>query len=327
MSSTPPEVIRTLSLKHSSHFRGLLEKTLQPRYIEVGQIWSTFSSVDLPGIVSVETKEPKLVVVLNGAGKSDAETEQVVGAPISLMTWAASDFDLILPENESSLGYRCMIEIWNETPILKASLKKFVGKISDGALRALKEVFFARVMDEALPDGILSWVGIPLSEENDARRQFQEEEIASMEYLAIPASASAFANLEAVDNVEQRPTSYLRYILEPKFVSINSMLKSSQRAFAASEFPTKETIIQNSEGEATFIFEILERRNESRVYLLVHDIAPSLKGRKARIILSLRDQLFYSEPTSLEKEAQISMGIVPNYNKRAINQVIVEIEE
>lgn len=326
MSKQAPEVIRGLSRERAPQFYNLTQKIPQPTIVETGQIWSTYSSLNLPGLAESISDEPRLVVILTGTGNVAVRHEHVTAAPISLMTWAATDFDLLIPDGESPLPYRFMVEVWNETPVLKAHLRAYLGKLSERAISVLRSIHVARLVDEDLPANAKVWVGLPLMGESDARIAFQEAEVEAVEYLANLATAALFAELTSWAPSVQLIRRRQRFEIKPVFGSIVDYLKGSQRALASSTSPSADVIISNTEGGETFVFELLERRRESRVYLAVHDLSPSLEGKICVITLVLAEGEIRSEPTELRQNAEIQIGKVPNFDKHKIVRVEIEVE-
>jgi hypothetical protein len=329
MTKQVPEAIRGLSRERAPQFNKLMKNVKPPTVIEMGQIWATHSHLHLPDLVESSTDEPRLVVILTGTGNLSTGFEQVTVAPISLMTWAATDYDLVVPETQSTLNYRFMAEVWNETPVLKAHFRKYLGKLSDSAIAAMRSIHIARLVDETLPLNTQAWVGLPLMGENDGRVVFQQAEIEAVEYLANAATAAIFAGVAApesspVKQAEQKQ----RFEVVPKFGNINDFLKAPKRAFAASSAQVgSDMIIANASGDASFTFELLERRRESRVYLVVRDLSPELEGRVSVVTLVMSDSELRSQPSEMHKGAEFQIGKVSVFDRKQVQRVVVEIEE
>ncbi len=326
MSKRVPEVIRGLSREQAPHFYKLNQKTPQPTAVEPGQIWSTYSYLNLPDLAETSTDEPRLVVILAGTGGLEARYEQVTTAPISLMLWAATDFDLIVPKGESPLAYQFMVEVWNETPTLKAHLKACLGKLSERAMTVLRSVHVARLVDENLPAAAKAWVGLPLMGDSDTRIAFQEAEIEALEYLAKAATTAVFAELTASVVADQPTKTRHRFEVKPIFGNLADFLKGPKRAFASSTLSQNDVIISKVEGDDTFVFELLERRRESRVYLVIHDLSASLEGKVCVVTLVTADTEIHSEPAEMHKGAEIQIGNISNFDKKKITRIEIEAE-
>lgn len=329
MTQQVPEVIRRLSRERAPQFHKNTKGVKPPMIIEVGQIWSTKSHLQLPNLPDSSTDDPRLVVILTGSGDPSANLEEVTVAPISLMVWAATDFDLIIPETESHLNRRFMVEVWNETPALKAHLKMCLGKISDGAIAAMRSIHVARLVDGQLPTNLMAWVGLPLMSENDGRVMFQQAEIEALEYLANTATAAIFAEV-SVPTQSPVPQSKQKQRFEviPMFGNIVDFLKTPKRALAASSTQMKnDMIIASTSDENAFTFELLERRRESRVYLLVRNLSQSLEGHICVVTLVMQDREFRSQPTEMHEGVEIQIGNISAFDRNKIQRVDVEIEE
>jgi hypothetical protein len=328
MTKHIPEVIRELSRERAPRFYNSQKKIMPTNTVEVGQIWSTFSRLELPSLPETSTDEPRLVVILTGAGSISNKLEQVSVAPISVMTWAATDLDLLVPEAESSLTYRFMVEIWNQTPALKAHLRSYVGKLSEAALTALRSIHIARLVDEDLPPIVRAWTGVPLMGENDIRINFQRTEIEALEYLANVATAAIFAEVtEPVSAPTERQAVKRRFESVPRFGNLTDFLKAPKRALAATTITGDDMIIFYEDAQNLFVFQLLETRRESLVYLVVHGLSPNLEGQTGVVTLITDDGAIHSDPAELRKDAEVEIGRIKRFDRNKVRNVIVEVQE
>jgi len=323
MSKHIPEIIREISRERAPQFFNLTRKVPPPKIIEIGQIWSTQSTLMLPEIGEVITEEPRLIVILSTSEDTGLFYDQVTAVPISMMIWAATNFDLLVPIPESSLPYQYMVEVWNETPVLRAHLRTYIGKLSDNAVKVMRSVHLSLLLDENLPQKAQEWVGLPIIEENDLRVAFQEAEVEAVQYLANAATAALFADLPSP---VAEPARKKRFQVQPVFSNVEKFLKGSRRAFAAGHSTTSDIVVSTSSGEDAFVLQILERRRETLIYALVHEVSPSLEGLSFVITVVLREQEIRSVTAIMRTDEQITIGNVLRFDKNDIVLVNIDFE-
>jgi len=239
------------------------------------------------------------------------------------MTWAATNFDLIVPTGESTLPYSCMVEVWNEAPVLRAHLRSYLGSLSDNAIRVLRTIHVSRLLDEALPEKVSAWVGLPIHDDSDVRAGFQESEVEAVQYLARAATAALFADLPSP---VAEPARKKRFQTQPVFSNVENFLKGSRRAFAASQPTMSDIVVSVASGEDSFVLQVLERRRESLIYALVHDVSPSLEGQSFVITVVLKEREIRSEPAIMRADEQVIIGNVSRFDKNNIVQVNIDFE-
>jgi len=305
MSKRIPEVIRELSRERAPQFFKISQKMSPPSTLAVGQIWSTHSLLEIPGVAAVTSDEPRLIVVLSIQEDSGSPYDQFTVAPISPMTWAATNFDLIVPTGESTLPYSCMVEVWNEAPVLRAHLRSYLGSLSDNAIRVLRTIHVSRLLDEALPEKVSAWV------------------VEAVQYLARAATAALFADLPSP---VAEPARKKRFQTQPVFSNVENFLKGSRRAFAASQPTMSDIVVSVASGEDSFVLQVLERRRESLIYALVHDVSPSLEGQSFVITVVLKEREIRSEPAIMRADEQVIIGNVSRFDKNNIVQVNIDFE-
>jgi 1,2-phenylacetyl-CoA epoxidase PaaB subunit len=194
-----PEDILELSHARATSFCRVFEEETPVRK-EVGQIWSTFSALALSDGRSFQTDDPRLVVILDAQGEWSDLGEPLVTAPISLRVEMASEWDLLISQDLSPLGFSFIAEVWNQTPVVPVHLRNFIGRLPKEAEAALQYLYVALLEDEEVPSSLEKWVGVPLLGEEDPRLSFQRAEIAAVAYLATTATAAL--ELELAREVE-----------------------------------------------------------------------------------------------------------------------------
>lgn len=323
MSKRIPEVIREISRERAPQFFKVSQKISPPPTLAVGQIWSTHSLLELPGVATVTSDEPRLIVVLSIQEDSGSPYDQFTAAPISPMTWAATNFDLLVPAGESTLPYAYMVEAWNEAPVLRAHLRSYLGSLSDNAVRVLRTIHVSRLLDEALPDKVSAWVGLPIYDDSDVRAGFQESEAEAVQYLARAATAALFADLPSP---VAEPARKKRFQTQPVFSNVENFLKGSRRAFAASQPSVSDIVVSVASGEDSFVLQVLERRRESLIYALVHEVSPSLEGQSFVITIILKEREIRSKPAIMRADEQVIIGNMSRFDKNNIVQVNIDFE-
>jgi len=323
-----PQDIRTLSHQRALEFRRILSVS-QPNQVGPGQIWSTHSVLELPDGRCFETHQPRLVVVLDGAGNPSEPLEQIATAPLSLSTPMAAEFDLIIPQDESPLGFGFMVEVWNETPVLKAHLRRFLGKLPDEAVEVLQGLYEIQLLGQDAPSTFPEWVGLRIMGEEDPRLGFQESEVEQVAYLARAATAALAV---AEKPAEIRTFSMgRRRVFELPLVARRAFGFGEGAALAvAAGAPETQTIhiVSQSEGDECFRLELLpSRRRPYRVYFVVRELAPKLEGSQCAISFHLADQEWRSAPARLSIGTEIEMGQDRDFSPSLVKMVKVEILE
>lgn len=320
-----PQDIRSLSRQRAPRFHGTL-KTPQPDRIEPGQIWSTRLLLELPDGHRFETNEPRLVVILEGTGLPSELLEQITVAPLSLPIQLAAESDLIVSGDASPLGFDFMVEVWNETPVLKGHLRRFLGRLPDEAVAAMRSLYRAQLLDEDVPPTLAGQVGLRIMGESDSRLAFQEAEIEAAAYLAQAATAALTLEVTAKEPARATPAlSKSRLRLElPLMIG---RLPDFSIAYAAGTVGDEDTYIVSHVGdEEHFTFELLvDRLPPYEVYLVVHQVSPELENRRCVITIQTAERELQSAPTALEVDAEIQVGRDPDFVPREGQLIKVEI--
>lgn len=164
------------------------DKTLP---IQPGQIWSTPGFPDYPlyryGIDKKKlpySLEPRPLLVY----RYDNDTGIAEGFPINPdYLEFASDFDLMVAEEETPLGIEFMIEVWNPVSTGSEFLQKYWGTVPAEIMKkleVLEQEFNGEKVPGEIPGPIVT--GKPIRFENDIRHQFQQVEKQVTEYISAP---------------------------------------------------------------------------------------------------------------------------------------------
>lgn len=322
-----PEDIRKLSRQRAPVFYKIM-KAPRPEQVEPGQVWSTHSFLDLPDGRRFEAIEARLVVILDGAGDSSEFLDQVTSAPISLSVNLASEYDLIVSGENSPLEFEFMVEVWNETPTLKGHLRQFLGKLSDEAIAAMRGLYTAQLLDEAIPEALKQWVGFRIMNEDDPRLAFQETEIKAVAYLAEAATVALTLEMVTQGSAESLTDlvkPYLRLELPLVFAKLPAF--GPAVVFAAGKTQDEDAYIISYDGdEGQFTFELLvDRLPPYEVYVLAHQISAELKARTCVVTVLTAEGELQSVPSALEAGVEIQVGNDPNFTPREGDLINVAI--
>jgi hypothetical protein len=324
-----PQDIRKLSRQRAPRFHRIL-KTPPPDQIEVGQIWSTHSCLELSDDRHIEADEPRLVVILDGTGHPSESLDQITAAPVSLSIPMAAEFDLVVSGDASPLGFDFIIEVWNETPVVKGHLRQFLGKLSAEAIAALRGLYTAQLLNEDVPPTLAEWVGLRIMGENDPRLAFQEAEVETVSYLARTATAALLEMTvqepESVAVIPIKPRWV--FSLRPRLAKLSEALGSPKVAYAAGVAEEVDTYIVDQTGDdLVFSFELLFRqRRPYTIYLKVHRISSKLEGHRCVVTINATAGEWQSVPTELRTGAQILVGEDCSFRIDQVEMVKVEIE-
>lgn len=156
-----PDQGRFLPMQPTAAFRQMLSLS-KPSRIVPGQVWTTFAGPleylafsqyqntqqhfsPISGWESGPSFTPRVVVILLDEAHTHPSSQPgVVVAPISFEVAFCSGYDVSLYAEESPLGQPCMIEVWNQVPMLKKQLGRYLGTLEEPLvhyLQRLCEVF------------------------------------------------------------------------------------------------------------------------------------------------------------------------------------------
>jgi hypothetical protein len=328
-----PEDILELSHARATSFCRVFEEET-PLRKEVGQIWSTFSALALSDGRSFQTDDPRLVVILDAQGEWSDLGEPLVTAPISLRVEMASEWDMLISQDLSPVGFSFIAEVWNQTPVVPVHLRDFVGRLPKEAEEALQDLYVALLEDEEVPSSLEKWVGVPLSGEEDPRLSFQRAEIAAVAYLATAATAALELELArevkggTLPQVERQP---LVFDLQPIYERLSKFMpkKKSQVAYAASGVGEQHTYLLHKadiQDDWYFTFELMNStRSPYTVYVRVHELSPALQGSVCIITIVAGNKELRSGPTELQLDRSLPVGHDPHFRRDEVQTVTVEI--
>ncbi len=324
-----PQDIRKLSRQRALKFHRILNSSL-PNQIEPGQIWSTRCHFELPDGPCFETDEPRLVVILHGTGHPSEFLDPITAAPVSLSIPMATEFDLVVSGNASPLGFDFMVEVWNETPVLEGHLRRFLGKLPDEALVALRSLYTAQLLNENVPSTLAGWVGLRSMGENDPRLAFQEAEVEAVAYLARAATAALALEMTVQESARMpaAPRKLHRVLELPlRIGKLPDFGNATAVAYAAGTTGEEDVYFVSKFGDKDyFTFELLVNRLPPyEVYLIVRQISPELGGRKCVVTVNTVEGELQSMPTELKVGAEIQVGKDPNFNPSQVKSTAVEI--
>lgn len=336
-----PKDIQERAYQRVEKFRNSLHSPQSYR-VRQGQIWATHTIFELVTGTAIETNDPRLIVILAGEGPLSEAMEEVVAAPVSLATWMATDLDLLVPASASSLDFAFMIEVWNETPVLKGHLRRLVGNLSDEAIEALNALYESQLNQRYLPDKYMSWVGIPIMSHGDSRLTFQAEEVRASSYLAKAATAALGLEESEQEAKAAEPAPSRSSILFDWRITVEGALRrvtdvlnqtrygrvgpSVAYAANAEEEPTLTFLYEGDEEQ--FLLELLNsRRSPYKVYLQVHMLSEGLKDRKCVVTLITKTGNLTSEPTVLKEGGTIVVGEDPYFERNGVENIEVLLEK
>jgi len=325
---TIPESVRRISGERAIEF-DRRSRIPQPEKIEPGQIWSTHRRITLSDEVSFETNEPRIVVILEGKSLPDETIDQVVAAPISIFVSMASEFDLVCGQGAAQLAFEFIVEVWNESPVLKKHLRQHLGKLSDEATTQLLNLYRYHLTDEQVPASMLKWVGPRLMGEEDPRFAFQENEVEAVTYLGRAAAAALSLRVAEGEAIPARESQFEKrhFTVQPMLRRLTDVLRQPTIAYAAGPGEQKAWVVTMSEEQEYFTFELLNNHQPPyEVYLVAHEISPSLVGRQCVITIKTAELEFQSDPTELKTGSEIRVGEVHRFKPDQAQSIEISIQ-
>jgi hypothetical protein len=333
MPTHVPDDIRTLSQARAAQFN-TLRNALQPEQIAVGQVWTTQSQMTLPDGRAFQTDDPRLVVVLEMDDPAEGVLPHAITAPLSTETAMASDFDLILSQEISEFGFDCMVETWNQVPMLLIQCKHYVGSLPDQAVDVMKDLVTAKLFGDVPDPALAAWTGPTLFGINDPRYAFQQAEVAAVTYLA--AAATAAIELRVTAPAVSRRTAAtasprLVYRLGVTLARLSRYLSPQvpKVAYAASAAQEEDRyLIHQEDGEAGFTLELLHRQRQPyTIYIEVHQVGTAIAAHQSTITVTTTSGSWTSAPAPLLVGATITIGEEPRFRIDDVQQVVVSVEE
>ena len=304
-----PEDLKNLFAPRTTRFRQLLGLT-QPEQYQFGQIWTTKSWSEDQRSAREEDILPRLVVLLEDGDDTWVLSDQVlVVAPISVDIAYQGNYDLLLFEQESPLGYPFMVEIWNKISLFRSQLGRCLGTLSQRLNSLLELVHQAYLGLSVNLSEVTQHLGPAIRHPDDPRIHFQEQEIEACDYLR----RLVFESLKRIEAREseadwRRPAVLFRKALQVIHNQLPAQPSQRMKDFslAAAEAGTKVIshyiYTEDLDGE---VLGRLEREHKTGSLYLVWEHLPNLlQGTFVSILLQLEGN---KEPLTAE-ESSVHQG-------------------
>lgn len=180
------EDLKGLFASRVAHFRQLLQFA-QPEQGRFGQIWTTKPWSVVQRSDPEEDMPLRIIVLLEDESDTSVLNERfLVAAPISLDIAYQSNYDLMVSEQESPLGYPFMVEPWNSVSLLRAQLERCLGTLQQPVKRFLGLVYRASLGMSVDVSEVVQSLGPAILHPDDPRIPFQEQEREACDYLRQP---------------------------------------------------------------------------------------------------------------------------------------------
>ncbi len=182
-----PEDLKKMFAEHSLQFQQLLHLARPEKY-RFGQIWTTkLWDGDQRDSSEENNVSYRIIVLLEDESDSSVLGEPfLMAVPISVDIAYWSSYDLVVFEQESPLGYPCMIEVWNQVTPLHSQLVRYLGTLQQPLKRFLGLVYQAHLGVPVDLGEVAQHLGPAILQPNDPRVHFQEQEIEECDYLRRP---------------------------------------------------------------------------------------------------------------------------------------------
>ncbi len=285
-----PEDLKNMFAERSLQFQQLLHLARPEKY-RFGQIWTTkLWDEDQRESSEENNVSLRIIVLLEDESDSSVSGEPfLVAAPISVDIAYRSNYDLLVYEQESSLGYPFMIEVWNQVTPLHSQLVRYLGTLQQPLKRFLGLVYQAHLGVPVDLGEVAQHLGPAILQPNDPRVHFQEQEIEACDYLRRPLlELLKRAETRALEANRPRPVVLFRKKLRVIHGQPPLSQQKARPPLAAAE-PRPQVLshfiyIQSAEGG-----EIMARMNRDfwtdSLYLIWECLPQTLQGTTASILL------------------------------------------
>lgn len=142
-----------------------------------GQIWTTRSE---------EMGAQRAIVVLDPDTEAVQDGQSLMALPLSVELDNQAEVDLLIPREESPLGYAVMVETWNEVALLRSQLGRYLGDLGERQRARLLAAYRVRLGLDDADEELEEALGEPIWHTSDPRVRFQEEELAACDPLRRP---------------------------------------------------------------------------------------------------------------------------------------------
>jgi hypothetical protein len=187
------------------------------REIQQGELWLTKSTPTFPSTPPARApSQPRVVVILSPNDVNKAlDSFDIRVAPLAEQVEQASELDLKLdlsqdaafdsPAHRDWLAQSQIIELWNDQNMLKVNLDRRLGHCTASIQDRIKQVLRWSYGVEPCP-AVPSWVGTPITEPEDARLRFQDQEREATRFLRDPVEQ--LYRLVAADESEETEAEF-----------------------------------------------------------------------------------------------------------------------
>jgi hypothetical protein len=284
-----PDDLKDMFALRSQQFQQIL-RLARPEKYRFGQIWTT-KLWDGDQQDSSEEKNVSFRIIVLLEDESDASVlgePYLVAAPISVDIAYRSSYDLLVFEQESSLGYPLMIEVWNSVTPLHSQLVRYLGTLKQPVKRFLGLVYQAHLGVPVDLGEVVQHLGPAILQPKDPRVYFQEQEIEDCDYLRRPLlELLKRAEAEALETDHPRPVVLFQKRIHVKHGQPPLSVQKANLPLAAAEPQTQVQsyfiYTQDAEGE------IMARMNRDfktdSLYLIWERLPQTLQGATASILL------------------------------------------
>jgi hypothetical protein len=286
----PPEDLKGLFTSRSAHFRQLLQR-IQPEWGRFGQIWTTKPwKTDQRGSTEGDILLRIIVLLEDEADTAGPDERSLVAAPISLDLAYQSNYDLMVFEQESPLGYPFMIEAWNPVSPLRSQLERCLGVLQQPLKRFLGLVYQAYLGMPVDVSEAVQHLGPAILHPHDPRLSFQEQEIEACEYLR--HSLLELLRKEDQANSQSKPRErvivslsdvLVKYGRFPYERSRSGKIRPQAAATQEQEEESPSYFIQASYPGGEIIGKLIRDYVANTLSLHWEGIAPELEGKLVRI--------------------------------------------
>jgi hypothetical protein len=241
----------------------------------------------------------------------------------------ATEYDQICTRKETSLSFDFIAEVWNETPVIKKHLRDYLGKLSDPATIALLDLYKYYLADEEVPISLANWVGPRLMGEKDPRFAFQEAEVGAVAYLAQAATSALSLELVSTELVQanKQASEEHRFSALPMLGRLVDAFHQPMTAYAAGLDLEKTWVVSASEEDDYLTFELLNSRTPPYdVYLVVHEISPTLLGRLCIVTVKTAGRELKSDPKELEIGGEFRVGEAHPFKPDQVQSIEITVQ-
>lgn len=232
--------------------------------LKVGQIWRTkFEGIVVPTAEGEEVfsatelnSNPHLVVITDrnvAVQPLDSKTYHVISvAPIdSDIDYADEDKeDLIIPEDETPLGYSFMVQLWNKKPMLFENLDSCLGEINQNSLTKLLGALNQSEEGKLIGDEFSPEAVIIRGEFHNPIMRYRAKEYEDTKYLRMPVE-QLFESLSGEDIGVELPVDPLPRLpdwFHPQYGAVGQPLYMAAQQESKTGWPLEARLDINIRG-------------------------------------------------------------------------------